>query len=721
MKLYKILKIVAFLAPLSIPIIIVSASSSTNNYRNFVLQELKNTFQVYYQKLGINITDRKNQITSFNTNFNKVGILELSNKKFDEYLYSSNQTFKINYLNSTDINKEKITEKDIHSMESDSPNHPIAVSSIIGTDLGINRNANIYYAKAPNKKQNLLNIFSQFKSNGVNIVNISLGQNFSFLNKWKNSFNWDELRKIMNDKDLNKLFEIIWFIKLTEKLENRKTEDTLWDVELTNAIDEFCEKNNMIFVVSANNNFDTYLQLKEFLKNIKNNFSEYASISRIYLHPNYIHWTKNNVFLQILSKLTDDNFKKINQLFAYGDSSTIDESINTLIRNIRKTFNEKRSEKAIYVGAVNYDNKPTSFTAYDDEHDLNPLVSAYGEGLKIDDQLIESKKGYEYTRKFARDKAYEFWNNSLQKTDYNRQTLELLNYVIHFNGTSMAAPMVSGLLSLFQTEFKHELTINEAKALLVASATYGNTKVVHNKIDDLENSNNIEWWKNNHAKSKTGYGIPKYFKMRKIYNNTDGYRIINLNDKNSKLSQKMDGDHTVSIPVNLNQKNNIRWVKITTTFNNLNINKFFDYVNSQNNLSRYKNILSELIKQCKNSNSIHKNNFLDLFSKIEYSIDKFYTSERTKSSISYYSPVEKTIHKNNKSEKFGFSVKLILKQLSFITDQLNKLFENKKTLFGSNSIKQLETINSFKAILINNYKDFIDKTQNIYLVYEIIE
>nr|WP_307927957.1 hypothetical protein [Mycoplasmopsis bovis] len=94
------------------------------------------------------------------------------------------------------------------------------------------------------------------------------------------------------------------------------------------------------------------------------------------------------------------------------------------------------------------------------------------------------------------------------------------------NGTSKAAPLITGLISRLQGELNKELSIADVKLLLTSSSNYSSTKAWKSKkISFDELTSEYEYWRSNRSKNKTGFGIPKYHKMKSIFESGNIKRI----------------------------------------------------------------------------------------------------------------------------------------------------------------------------------------------------
>ncbi|UWV86475.1 hypothetical protein NW063_01945 [Mycoplasmopsis cynos] len=127
--------------PILLPIVVVSYKSNDNNETKIHINKnstieiskkdyktIMNFYKPYYERLGlkyeINNTNYDN-----NGDYNNVGIIEVNGLKDYNSFLSQNDNFKFNVLNN----------------DEETGRYGYAVTSIIGTDTGINKNANIYY------------------------------------------------------------------------------------------------------------------------------------------------------------------------------------------------------------------------------------------------------------------------------------------------------------------------------------------------------------------------------------------------------------------------------------------------------------------------------------------------------------------------------------------------------------------------------------------------
>nr|WP_308435522.1 S8/S53 family peptidase [Mycoplasmopsis bovis] len=173
----------------------------------------------------------------------------------------------------------------------------------------------------------------------------------------------------------------------------------------------------------------------------------------------------------------------------------------------------------ITVGSVNWKNVATAFSSYaKDNYGTYPLVSAFGDTLKNDSEEL-TKNNY-YSRDYYKIKNY------IESTKDTKDFRNKMSYLFDFNGTSKAAPLITGLISRLQGELNKELSIADVKLLLTSSSNYSSTKAWKSKkISFDELTSEYEYWRSNRSKNKTGFGIPKYHKMKSIFESGNIKRI----------------------------------------------------------------------------------------------------------------------------------------------------------------------------------------------------
>lgn len=234
----------------------------------------------------------------------------------------------------------------------------------------------------------------------------------------------------------------------------------------------------------------------------------------------------------------------------------------------------------INVGAVDFNNYPTYFTSFDTKNkDNSPLVSAYGLGIDDDHEKI---KHFYKNKYYSED--YELEKTSIDniiKKLHDNERIKKLNYLRHFNGTSKAAPLVTGMLSLLQYKLKKDLSIAEAKTILASSSIYSPIKALNfEAFYGHNNALKFEYWRKNKSKSKTGYGVPKFEKMFDISRNKS---FLKLNDF-IKGIESQDGNHYLNIFVDHDVENKGR--HFTHTISISPSKTFKEYVESNTIISK---------------------------------------------------------------------------------------------------------------------------------------
>ncbi|MGZ9797105.1 S8 family serine peptidase [Mycoplasma sp. 4013] len=563
-----------FFSLVSTTIITVSANTSAQKYNESIYinnnsyinlnvndyNKLINMYVPYYNKLGLRY-ERGNSY--FTNEFDKVGIIELGNVD-QNLLFSKNPDFKIKKF---DIDNYQYS------------NHAWNVVSTIGTDFGINKNADIYFSNnfdIPDRKyfdvgtkgdevwkqkayDNILK--RMYDRYGVKIFNISIGQLDTPLDGYFLNFS-DNIKKLfINDvqsfednytteEDDEQNFYALssaiinFYFDTNEKFNHSITKN--WD-NLLNAINEqalifdwkviFSAGNSSDETVDAWENLDSYFDKNNFFINDKDNhlidinwnnvFKKFKIVAKnIYkkhyssfkLYPN----SKDIKGIYLLYDFLKNKVEKNNYIY---HSNTYDDfnnwefgnqliSSRNIFSGLLKWESIKNKENIINVGSVSYDNKPSDFTSFgNSKSPYLPLISAYGSSLAEDETKINKDNKNHYSSEEI---------NSINKRlpEYLK---EKINYAMNFNGTSKSAPMITGLISLLQHKLQRELSLNETKLLLISSSNYASTNTA--KLGNLDVALNYrskifpsEIWRINRQKNKTGFGIPKFFKMFKIYN-----------------------------------------------------------------------------------------------------------------------------------------------------------------------------------------------------------
>ncbi|MHA3825759.1 S8 family serine peptidase [Mycoplasma sp. BRA285] len=701
-------------------------SYEITEFNSHILQEF---YRPYYDKLGLKYhldnQYKEGDSLDLNSPYNKVGIIEVDDSDLS-YLPSR--------LNGFKIEKDAQKPLDIYS-ELDFESHGMAVSSIIGSDIGINKKAHIYFTSLNNYLVNnnldrYKKAFEYMKNNDVKVVNLSL----AFIKKWSN---WDEMEaKKTFDKKINKEFnrtigKVIdgnWHtdIHISDKwqfekkidiknIENYKNKIQAWyfienlfytlrlinntaeisnlessNKNLVKLFDEYAKKYHIKFVVSAGNDNIIRNVISEYQFDFKENYENFKDYI-IYLYQTYCmnyDYEKLNNNSEISNKLMYivQNIKEVSKLFLPNATDDGSKYLDNILRKEEKIFSFKNAQNIIYVGAVDYNNIPTIFTEYNVwDTDVLPFVSAYGEFSYKDFESIKEKLGYEATRE-AKKLLFNqnLWKNNISHSslskkykikDYyllspDQKISFLVNSMLNFCGTSMAAPMITGLISLLQTKNQRIFNLSEIKTLLAASSTYADTYTTIFNLDSMKPK--WETWKANRSKSKTGYGIPKYFKMQKFLDNNMLKTFVNDFNANSHYGRFLLHEANEKIKLD----HNINKIITTISFISFSIDEilssedFMDFVDDDK-----KYLISIFLKEytsLKENNELENilnndRNILDIFS-----IAFFNKTQRLKKSNSSDSNTEKINFGKFKSSNVNLELCYEPLQLERIQEILEK-------------------------------------------------
>ncbi|SJZ59886.1 S8 family serine peptidase [Mycoplasmopsis verecunda] len=429
--------------------------------------ELTNMYKAYYHRLGI---DEQENITykSEKSDSDKVGIIEV-NDIDENLLMSKNPNFTFNKM------QKNYFKKDYHAA---------SVASIIGTDMGINPNANIYFAALNYKdhtKDNLdklVESIEYMKENNVKIVNLSLGLFSEVLLPLM--FSEYEVEDMENNAYEDFVFDLFRAINFIKKINTN--ESVLEEVfsRFSRIFHKYIIEDDMIFVISAGND---EMLLEDFIGYPKDWYRYFISDYEADM------FQKSDI-----DHFVYDNFGIIWELYTKKGA---------FLDKVKNAFNKyidyKDYGNIIFVGSVTYENKASAFSSHGLESETLPLISAYGDSYINDDKNIKDHKRmdvFNKTANFAPNKAF-------------------VEYLRDFQGTSMSAPMITGLLSLLQSNKSKSLSNTEASALLVASA---------GKTWETDNGSKHS----NGAKVKIGFGVPNYRTMSYY---SDNWYITKFKDK----------------------------------------------------------------------------------------------------------------------------------------------------------------------------------------------
>ncbi|MHA0272636.1 S8 family serine peptidase [Mycoplasma sp. 48589B] len=638
-----------------IPIIAVATSISANfndningkanknsneNLSQNAYNALKVMYEGYYKKMNIERNIDNFVYDETKDDYNKVGIIDVDDIN-ENLLISKDKNFTFNKLN-------------VPYRREDS--HGEIVTSIIGTDMGINPNANIYYAGInfiDKNDDNALNIYSKLDKavaymaeNNVNIVNLSLKIFDEIIspsidnNRYDDFFSKEDIYSCIK----REILKLKYYNKSLSEL------DSLYS-RFVRILNKYAIENDMTFVVSAGNDRNTIEMLRIWLNN---NFSS------------LLNDISNHRDIELF-KILSDNMQIIKNIMN-NDSETINK-INDLNKKILKA---KTNGNIIIVGSVNADNKHSEFSEYSDEIEGYPLISAYGDYFRNDDKYINDKfKREELLKKIMNEKISDkMWNKA--------------KYAQKFNGTSMSAPMITGLLSLIQSTSKKRYTVSDFKAILAASSKLADYSTSYGENDSIRYTNM--------SKQRTGFGIPNY-ELAETFIKRD--RFLDINRAITNYDYFLEDDWILDIS-NLAQDNLYKDADssniITLSYKNITFNEFIEQY-KENFYSKYK-ALSAIITYLGNKKiALERNNPFDLSAVAEieftypnyYSPDYFYpeTNEYTRSysSRSKNAYVEKMIveiyenYDDNEYENLEkLNLYIELPELKELKEVVNKMF-----------------------------------------------
>lgn len=528
----KILK----LAVITLPIIVVSAhvrvdndiiarDSISDNIINSPLdlpekdyEYLQNIYDFYYRKLNIHGRDSysKNKV------YNRVGIVEPD-------------SFETNYLFLKDkekININQVTKKTKYD------NHGYAVTSIIGTDTGINKNAYLYYEDLSSDEENGNDILEKVKklheNHGIKLINLSLGWGYNPLRiAIPNG-----LPSIKKESDLEEIGrwdaymfltigKLISFYHYLNNKEYKNNVDGIFK-KTFDEVGQYALKND-IKIVKSGGNFNS-ANLFELIKQFEEYWSNIEGSKWAYFKDNLSKF-KKIINTDPIFKGDKNAFKFLNSYFNNKTSITesSENSFENIISKILADKNEfisvanqwtdiAANKNFINVAAIEVNRTPTYFSSFSDiKTDHNPLVSNYGESL------IKENKDFNYKNPFL-----------------TKEFKEKIDYLANFSGTSKAAPLVTGMLSLLQNKLKRNLSIAEAKTLLSAESIYSSVKIEkHPYYHKNLTVEDYEIWRQNKSKSKTGFGIPDLYYMN-LGAKRGKLRNIRFNKSNSSITSGDD-------------------------------------------------------------------------------------------------------------------------------------------------------------------------------------
>ncbi|WP_029608559.1 S8 family serine peptidase [Mycoplasma simbae] len=501
---------------------ITDKNSYINNINITEYNTIKNLLTPYYHKLGLG--KYLNKVENYNsTDFDKVGIIEVDDVD-STLLLSKNPNFT--------LVKIKNEEEHVYG------DHGFYVTSIVGTDLGINKNARVYFDYIYEEDDDADNILLKkvkymHQNHGISLFNMSLGHEgspYNYLREKKSKSDKNNKKKLVKtnasnyaeDTDLLNAYHYLCELivaKLYLDDNDLKPELRIFNKNQIRKkyldLEEYAVRNDIKIVKSTGNiNHDFKVALNKTLFFEENGYIFGNLVEKIRHDFDTILTPYMNSDAQSSSKFNSFDFELLNSILNENEIFGVSIKTENLLKQSLSRTSMQNSyldwqnltycENFINVGSVDFNNTASYFSSYNDnKHEDFPLVSAYGNSLYSDRLFINSSKYKNHYEDFI----------SLNIEEHLKSKLVGLT---KFLGTSKAAPMITGLISLLQHELQKNLSLAETKLILASSSTYSS------KTDEIKITNSYyltspnEFLMKNLAKSKTGYGIPKFFKMLKI-------------------------------------------------------------------------------------------------------------------------------------------------------------------------------------------------------------
>ncbi|WP_044283845.1 S8 family serine peptidase [Mycoplasmopsis canis] len=580
--------------------------------------------------------------------------------------------------------------------------------------------------------------------------------------------------------------------------------------DLYKELDDYAVKNDVKLIFSSGNYNENNDNLKEIFNHSKkgNYISEFSFDSILSwlnkflgkvssntktnteTNDTELYYKKEAKNIILLKKILKNHLIDKNLIINQNDFFNNDNRIWNIIEGSIKFQSTNSFPNLINIGAVDSLNYPTNFTSYSFINDDNsPLISSYGESLsdqyrnhiiykvnKAKEKFLknrsessldanEREKLDEVLAKVKEESIKETRASILlefEKVNSSSDEKRNFEYLAKFSGTSMAAPLVTGMISLLQSELKRELSLNEVKSILSSSSTYSSQKASNSYYSQKHLNSKEEIWRRNHSKNKTGFGIPKYFRMKKIINNnlltslsneslenwTSSNSIkstqINIKKEFNNLSdtisltvqkdflevmQEYKGNKIEEITRFISQHKKDKEEKRRSTKNKI-INKEVEYNNTNNIDKLSSDIFSpgltidelEIAYNFKNDPI----NYYDLYShvvleRVNKNDESTYNSTRMKSSNSKTSSVERNNFGNYKNViKTKYNYELLLNQVIEIKEITRTKLQETKEYKEITKIKNInlknkkiaefqEKIEEYNNTLIDFYKEYIKK------------
>ncbi|QDF65201.1 S8 family serine peptidase [Mycoplasma nasistruthionis] len=358
-------------------------------------------------------------------------------------------------------------------------------------------------------------------------------------------------------------------------------------------------------------------------------------------------------------------------------------------------------DNIITVGSITYDKKPSSFSLYDSPNrGLTPFISSFGD-------FSSDNKGKK-----------QIDNNDIPKhiEKYGKKFIQDIN---NMRGTSFSAPMITGLISLLQTQFSENLSPNIIKILLAHSSSLveqdnnDEKSGLVLKIDGLQPNNSL---------NRTGFGLPNYEKMYKLYKtykakqNSYKQGIFHLNNIN--LANYIQNNFSLKLIDN---------IKIPNDFSNNDEDELKYVLTTSSKIFNFSDVLEKIRKIVEKQNNHNKKNingFIDYLSKFEFenlnknmidiqaNISEYNSyggllNKHFQGSTSFDSSTEKISVKLNKE----FRELNINSNITFL--QLNKIIIRAQNYFNQ-TLNNKNEIDDCLNILINAYKEIIKDMEVTY-------
>ncbi|MCE6061848.1 hypothetical protein J8A71_02975 [Mycoplasmopsis agalactiae] len=502
-------------------------ANSSETISEALYNKLIKLYKPYYDKLGILDRDDKHQNYESNK-YDKVGIIELHDTTGD-YFLSQNKNFHFKKIFLDKTKDSNITIDD----------HGYAVCSLIGTDTGINPNALLYYSSL--NDANIIDYIKNFYENyDIKLINMSLGPtnpydliyNISNSSYSKNIFTKYKNAAVMNslstsDKKRLKhsyllLAKAIVYFTL---FENEQIYNLSSIKKNYSEIGKYAQKNNIKIIQSSgndNNEITNEMGNNEFLNQPE--FMENGMISKDKIYSSFqsfFNQTPNTRMLRTIRAILDKAFNNNNWIYDFDNNwisdfdfpSFIDPKIRKekLFKALSYWQSLHYHDGIISVGSLNWGDIASPFSSFTKENTgTYPLISAYGNSYKDDKESIIIENKYK--------SIYDNIKSYVDEQSSSSKLRKKIKYLLEFIGTSKSAPLITGLISRLQHKLNRELSISEVKLLLTSSANYSKTNASKNtKFSFDELSSEHEYWRKNWSKNKTGFGVPKYFKMENIW------------------------------------------------------------------------------------------------------------------------------------------------------------------------------------------------------------